>query len=163
MPALPFLWWKNICLIRKNIPLLEPCLVNIDELSSGVWLPEENKPTIFQEWLLFGEVCGKECFVWKRNSVRRYSLYRFFALLFWWGWREIWASFIIIMDIVFDKDLFAKYFWMGWLSNVDEKCPGFHSRHSWMSGVSLICLFHLRLAYFTKGKNTLGSLVYLLN
>ena len=123
MPA-PHSWVKNIWLNPQNIPLLEPCLVNIDELSLEYGWPEENKPTHpSKNGYYLGRVCGR-MFCVKAELVSALLPYQSpFSLTFFDGGERSLASFIINDGYCFDK-VVSKIFLDGLLS-MSHEVPGF--------------------------------------
>jgi len=152
----PFLV-KNIWLIRNNIPLLEPCLVNIDALSGSNAGREIN--THLQNGVIIwgGSVAG--CFVWSGNSVGAISLSIAFSLtFFWWGWTEFWRHFIID-GYCFDKVGFQIFF--GWVVWVCRKWSGLVFSSFLEFGESVVLPFTNWIGVFTtKRRIVRGVLVY---
>jgi hypothetical protein len=100
----PHSWVKNIWLNPHNIPLLEPCLVNVDGPSLEYGWQEENKPTHpSKNGYYFGRVCGR-MFCVKAELVSALLPYQSpFSLTFFDGDEQGLASFIIHDGYCFDK------------------------------------------------------------
>jgi hypothetical protein len=120
----PHSWVKNIWLNPQNLPLLEPCLLNVGKPSVVYGCLEENKPTHpSKNGYYFGRVCGRMFYV-KAELVSALLPYQSpFSFTFFDGAEQSSASFIINDGHCFDK-VVSKTF-LDALLSVSREVPAF--------------------------------------